>query len=129
MIPLGVVGRLREDEIAAVLPGVDQLTAVAIGHRPATVLADEVEVERRTVRVSAASGWPWPSRDHLRRGPLGGRLGHVHRERARPRHPARRRDRGAVGVGRISNRRVGLGAPDGRSVTAGHGGVNSPRPR
>ncbi len=56
VVPLGVVGRLGGDEFAAVLPGVDQLTAVAIGHRLATVRADEVEVGPGTVRVTANIG-------------------------------------------------------------------------
>jgi diguanylate cyclase (GGDEF)-like protein len=39
-----------------VLPGVDRATALALGHRLAAVLVDQVEVGRRTVRVSASIG-------------------------------------------------------------------------
>ncbi len=55
-LPGAVVGRLGGDEFVAVLPGVDASTAEAIGHGLAAVLVDEVEVGRRTVRVSASIG-------------------------------------------------------------------------
>ncbi|MGY1728074.1 diguanylate cyclase domain-containing protein [Geodermatophilus sp. SYSU D01062] len=55
-LPGAVVGRLGGDEFVAVLPGVDAATAEAIGHGLAAVLVDEVEVGRRTVRVSASIG-------------------------------------------------------------------------
>ncbi|MGY1730267.1 diguanylate cyclase domain-containing protein [Geodermatophilus sp. SYSU D01045] len=55
-LPGAVVGRLGGDEFVAVLPGVDTAAAEAIGHGLATVLVDEVEVGRRTVRVSASIG-------------------------------------------------------------------------
>jgi diguanylate cyclase (GGDEF)-like protein len=51
-----VVGRLGGDEFVAVLPGVFAAAAEAIGHGLAAVLVDEVEVGRRTVRVSASIG-------------------------------------------------------------------------
>ncbi|MGY1669420.1 GGDEF domain-containing protein [Geodermatophilus sp. SYSU D00710] len=55
-LPGAVVGRLGGDEFVAVLPGVDADAAEAIGHGLAAVLVDEVEVGRRTVRVSASIG-------------------------------------------------------------------------
>jgi diguanylate cyclase (GGDEF)-like protein len=55
-LPRAVVGRLGGNEFVAVLPGVDLTTAEAIGHGLAAVLVDEVEVGRRTVRVSASIG-------------------------------------------------------------------------
>jgi diguanylate cyclase (GGDEF)-like protein len=55
-VPQAVVGRLGGDEFAAVLPGVDRATAASLGHRLAALLVDEVEVGRRTVRVSASLG-------------------------------------------------------------------------
>ncbi|PRY48630.1 diguanylate cyclase (GGDEF)-like protein [Geodermatophilus tzadiensis] len=55
-LPGTVVGRLGGDEFVAVLPGVDVAAAEAIGHGLAAVLVDEVEVGRRTVRVSASIG-------------------------------------------------------------------------
>ncbi|GAB3316228.1 hypothetical protein GCM10027451_32720 [Geodermatophilus aquaeductus] len=55
-LPGAVVGRLGGDEFVAVLPGVDAATAEAIGHGLAAALVDEVEVGRRTVRVSASIG-------------------------------------------------------------------------
>ncbi|WP_448638641.1 GGDEF domain-containing protein [Geodermatophilus sp. URMC 63] len=55
-LPGAVVGRLGGDEFVAVLPGVDAAAAEAIGHGLAAVLVDEVEVGRRTVRVSASIG-------------------------------------------------------------------------
>ena len=51
-----VIGRLGGDEFGVVLPGVDRATATELGHRLAAVLVDEVEVGRRTVRVSASIG-------------------------------------------------------------------------
>jgi diguanylate cyclase (GGDEF)-like protein len=54
--PGAVVGRVGGDEFVAVLPGVDVVTATAIGHGLAAALVDEVEVGRRTVRVSASIG-------------------------------------------------------------------------
>jgi diguanylate cyclase (GGDEF)-like protein len=51
-----MMGRLGGDELVAVLPGVDASTAEAIGHGLTAILVDEVEVGRRTVRVSASSG-------------------------------------------------------------------------
>jgi diguanylate cyclase (GGDEF)-like protein len=56
VVPHGVVGRLGGDEFAAVLPAVDRPTALSLGHRLAGVLVEEVEVGRRTVRVSASIG-------------------------------------------------------------------------
>ncbi|MBB3085923.1 diguanylate cyclase domain-containing protein [Geodermatophilus sabuli] len=55
-VPGVVVGRLGGDEFAAVLPGLDRQTAEAIGRRLVTALVDEVQVGRRTVRVSASIG-------------------------------------------------------------------------
>ncbi len=55
-LPGAVVGRLGGDELVAVLPGVDAPVAEAIGLGLATLLVDEVEVGRRTVRVSASVG-------------------------------------------------------------------------
>ncbi|PWW23469.1 diguanylate cyclase (GGDEF)-like protein [Geodermatophilus normandii] len=55
-LPGAVVGRLGGDEFVAVLPGVDAAAAEVIGHGLAAVLVDEVEVGRRTVRVSASIG-------------------------------------------------------------------------
>ena len=55
-VPTAVVGRLGGDEFTAVLPGVDQVTAAAIGHRLADALVDEVEIGRRMVRISASIG-------------------------------------------------------------------------
>ncbi len=55
-LPEAVVGRLGGDEFLAVLPGVSAAAAEAIGHGLAAVLVDEVEVGRRTVRVSASIG-------------------------------------------------------------------------
>jgi diguanylate cyclase (GGDEF)-like protein len=56
VVPHAVVGRLGGDEFAAVLPAVDRATALSLGHRLAAVLVDEVEVGRRTVKVSASIG-------------------------------------------------------------------------
>ncbi len=55
-LPGAVVGRLGGDEFVAVLPGVSAAAAGAIGHGLAAALVDEVEVGRRTVRVSASIG-------------------------------------------------------------------------
>ncbi|MGY1709165.1 diguanylate cyclase domain-containing protein [Geodermatophilus sp. SYSU D00758] len=55
-VPGAVVGRLGGDEFAAVLPGVDTASAEALGTRLAVALVEEVEVGRRTVRVSASIG-------------------------------------------------------------------------
>ncbi len=55
-LPEAVVGRLGGDEFLAVLPRVSAAAAEAIGHGLAAVLVDEVEVGRRTVRVSASIG-------------------------------------------------------------------------
>jgi diguanylate cyclase (GGDEF)-like protein len=55
-VPGAVVGRLGGDEFAAVLPGVEKITAARIGHELAAVLVDEVEVGRRSVRISASIG-------------------------------------------------------------------------
>jgi diguanylate cyclase (GGDEF)-like protein len=55
-VPDAVVGRLGGDEFAAVLPGLDRETAAAVGRRLAAALVDEVEVGRRSVRVSASIG-------------------------------------------------------------------------
>jgi diguanylate cyclase (GGDEF)-like protein len=55
-IPDAVVGRLGGDEFAAVLPRLDRDTAATIGHRLVEALVDEVDVGRRTVRVSASIG-------------------------------------------------------------------------
>jgi diguanylate cyclase (GGDEF)-like protein len=55
-VPDAVVGRVGGDEFAAVLPRLDRDTAATIGHRLAEVLVDEVDVGRRTVRVSASIG-------------------------------------------------------------------------
>jgi diguanylate cyclase (GGDEF)-like protein len=56
VVPHAVVGRLGGDEFAAVLPALDRATALSLGHRLAAVLVDEVEVGRRSVRVSASIG-------------------------------------------------------------------------
>jgi diguanylate cyclase (GGDEF)-like protein len=56
VVPAVVVGRLGGDEFAAVLPGVDRPTAASIGERLAAALVDEVEVGRRSVRISASIG-------------------------------------------------------------------------
>jgi diguanylate cyclase (GGDEF)-like protein len=56
-LPKAVVGRLGGDEFVAVLPGLSAAAAAeSIGHGLAAVLVDEVEVGRRTVRVSASIG-------------------------------------------------------------------------
>ncbi len=55
-VPGAVVGRMGGDEFVAVLPGVDAATATALGQGLATALVDEVQVGRRTVRVSASIG-------------------------------------------------------------------------
>jgi diguanylate cyclase (GGDEF)-like protein len=55
-LPGAVVGRLGGDEFAAVLPGVGRDDAAAIGRRLVAELADEIEVGRRTVRVSVSIG-------------------------------------------------------------------------
>jgi len=55
-VPGAVVGRLGGDEFCAVLPGLDQGTAAALGQRLVDALVDEVEVGRRSVRVSASVG-------------------------------------------------------------------------
>ncbi len=55
-LPGAVVGRLGGDEFAAVLPGVGRDDAAAIGRRLVTELADQIEVGRRTVRVSVSIG-------------------------------------------------------------------------
>src|SRR3954451_20327079 len=55
-VPDAVVGRLGGDEFAAVLPGLDRDTAATVGHRLVEALVDEVDVGRRTVRVSASIG-------------------------------------------------------------------------
>jgi len=55
-LPGAVVDLLGGDEFVAVLPGVDAAAAEAIGHGLAAMLVDEVEVGRRTVRVSASIG-------------------------------------------------------------------------
>ncbi|MCV2488284.1 sensor domain-containing diguanylate cyclase [Geodermatophilus sp. YIM 151500] len=56
VVPGAVVGRLGGDEFAAILPGVDRATAETLGHRLAAALVDEVDVGRRTVRISASIG-------------------------------------------------------------------------
>ncbi|MGY1601713.1 diguanylate cyclase domain-containing protein [Geodermatophilus sp. SYSU D00815] len=55
-VPDALVGRLGGDEFAAILPGLDLATAEAVGQRLARALVDEVEVGRRSVRVSASIG-------------------------------------------------------------------------
>jgi len=55
-LPGALVGRLGGDEFVVVLPGTGRAAAAAIGHRLASVLVDEVEVGRRTVRVTASIG-------------------------------------------------------------------------
>ncbi|MGY1821059.1 diguanylate cyclase domain-containing protein [Geodermatophilus sp. SYSU D00079] len=55
-VPDAVVGRLGGDEFAVVLPGLDRATAAAVGERLAAALVDEVEVGRRSVRVSVSIG-------------------------------------------------------------------------
>jgi diguanylate cyclase (GGDEF)-like protein len=55
-VPGAVVGRLGGDEFAAVLPGICAEDAASVGQRLVTELADEVEVGRRTVRVSVSIG-------------------------------------------------------------------------
>ncbi|MGY1745451.1 diguanylate cyclase domain-containing protein [Blastococcus sp. SYSU D00695] len=55
-LPGAVVGRLGGDEFAAVLPGLGHDDAAAIGRRLVTELADQIEVGRRTVRVSVSIG-------------------------------------------------------------------------
>ncbi len=56
LVPGAVVGRLGGDEFAAVLPGLDRSTAATVGQRLVGCLVDEVEVGRRSVRVSASIG-------------------------------------------------------------------------
>ncbi|MGY1739934.1 MULTISPECIES: diguanylate cyclase domain-containing protein [unclassified Blastococcus] len=51
-----VVGRLGGDEFAAVLPGLAREEAAVVGERLVADLADEIEVGRRTVRVSVSIG-------------------------------------------------------------------------
>jgi diguanylate cyclase (GGDEF)-like protein len=55
-VPGALAGRLGGDEFAAVLPGLDRVAAEQIGQRLVEVLADEVEVGRRSVRVSVSIG-------------------------------------------------------------------------
>ncbi|WP_409331672.1 diguanylate cyclase domain-containing protein [Trujillonella humicola] len=55
-LPGAIAGRLGGDEFAAVLPGLTQEEAAAVGERLVDELADEVEVGRRTVRVSVSIG-------------------------------------------------------------------------
>jgi diguanylate cyclase (GGDEF)-like protein len=55
-LPGAVVGRLGGDEFVAVLPGVGVAAATAMGQGLAAALVDEVQVGRRTVRVSASVG-------------------------------------------------------------------------
>jgi diguanylate cyclase (GGDEF)-like protein len=55
-VPDAVVGRLGGDEFAAVLPELDRETAATVGRRLLEALVDEVDVGRRTVRVSASIG-------------------------------------------------------------------------
>ncbi|MGY1638510.1 diguanylate cyclase domain-containing protein [Geodermatophilus sp. SYSU D00742] len=55
-VPDAVVGRLGGDEFAAVLPGLDRMTAAAVGERLTAALVDEVDVGRRSVRVSVSIG-------------------------------------------------------------------------
>jgi diguanylate cyclase (GGDEF)-like protein len=55
-VPDAVVGRLGGDEFAVVLPGVDRGTAESLRTDLAEALVDEVEVGRRTVRVTASVG-------------------------------------------------------------------------
>ena len=54
--PGAVVGRLGGDEFAAVLPGLCAADAAAVGQRLVGELADEIELGRRTVRVSVSIG-------------------------------------------------------------------------
>jgi diguanylate cyclase (GGDEF)-like protein len=56
VVPRAVVGRLGGDEFAAVVPGVDHVMATALCKRLTNELIDEVEVGRRTVRVTASVG-------------------------------------------------------------------------
>jgi diguanylate cyclase (GGDEF)-like protein len=51
-----VVGRLGGDEFAAVLPGLDRDSATRVGELLVDALTDEVEVGRRSIRVSASIG-------------------------------------------------------------------------
>jgi diguanylate cyclase (GGDEF)-like protein len=55
-VPGAIVGRMGGDEFVAVLPGVDAAAATALGEGLAAALVDEVQVGRRTVRVSASIG-------------------------------------------------------------------------
>jgi diguanylate cyclase (GGDEF)-like protein len=56
VVPDALVGRFGGDEFAAVLPGLDRAAATRIGQCLVGVLTDEVEVGRRSVRVSASIG-------------------------------------------------------------------------
>ncbi|WP_029432795.1 diguanylate cyclase [Blastococcus sp. URHD0036] len=54
--PGAVVGRLGGDEFAVVLPGLGWDDAAAVGERLVSELVDQIEVGRRTVRVSVSIG-------------------------------------------------------------------------
>jgi diguanylate cyclase (GGDEF)-like protein len=56
MVTDAVVGRLGGDEFAAVLPGLDLDSAARVGELLVGALIDEVEVGRRSIRVSASIG-------------------------------------------------------------------------
>jgi diguanylate cyclase (GGDEF)-like protein len=56
MVTDAVVGRLGGDEFAVVLPGLDGDSAARVGELLIDALTDEVEVGRRTIRVSASIG-------------------------------------------------------------------------
>ncbi len=55
-VPNALVGRMGGDEFAAVLPGVQQPVAEALGRELADALVEQVLSGRRTIRVSASVG-------------------------------------------------------------------------
>ncbi len=89
-LPGALVGRLGGDEFAVVLPGAGRTSAAAIGHRLAAVLVDEVEVGRRTVRVTASIG--------LATAAPGTTIGHVLSKADRAMYGAKARGRGLLHV-------------------------------
>ncbi len=55
-VPDALVGRMGGDEFAAILPGVQQSVAEALGEELAGALVEEMLSGRRTIRVSASVG-------------------------------------------------------------------------
>ncbi|WP_158548744.1 sensor domain-containing diguanylate cyclase [Blastococcus sp. TF02A-26] len=93
--PGAVVGRLGGDEFAAVLPGLSADDAAAVGQRLVGELADEVEVGRRTVRVSVSIG--------LAVAPAGTAITDVLAEADLAMYGAKARGRGLLHAGRADD--------------------------